>query len=90
MLSSEGEKIELVDLISTSDAKGAVERWLLQVRPPKSNSCCVRVYDMWSTLYDETGRRDDACNRQRCDNQGKWSLPGDPKRSVGDSMARTS
>lgn len=32
MLSSEGEKLELVDLISTSEAKGAVERWLLQVR----------------------------------------------------------
>jgi len=31
MLSSEGEKLELVDLISTSEAKGAVERWLLQV-----------------------------------------------------------
>ena len=36
MLSSEGEKLELVDLISTSEAKGAVERWLLQVRHLKN------------------------------------------------------
>ena len=32
MFSSEGEKVELVNPISTSDARGAVEKWLLQVQ----------------------------------------------------------
>ncbi|XP_065190205.1 dynein axonemal heavy chain 12-like [Sycon ciliatum] len=32
MFSSEGEKVQLSDLISTSAAKGAVEKWLLQVQ----------------------------------------------------------
>ena len=31
MLSSEGEKVEFVELISTAAARGAVEKWLLQV-----------------------------------------------------------
>lgn len=31
MFSSEGEKIELVNPISTSAARGQVEKWLLQV-----------------------------------------------------------
>nr|XP_026690532.1 dynein heavy chain 12, axonemal isoform X1 [Ciona intestinalis] len=31
MFSSEGEKVEFVDLISTSAARGSVEKWLLQV-----------------------------------------------------------
>ncbi|XP_056445731.1 dynein axonemal heavy chain 12 isoform X2 [Gadus chalcogrammus] len=31
MYSSEGERIELIKLISTSEARGAVEKWLLQV-----------------------------------------------------------
>ena len=32
MFSSEGEKIKLTSSISTSEAKGAVEKWLLQVQ----------------------------------------------------------
>jgi len=32
MFSSEGEKIKLSNVISTSEARGAVERWLLQVQ----------------------------------------------------------
>lgn len=32
MFSSEGEKVKLATVISTSEARGAVEKWLLQVQ----------------------------------------------------------
>ena len=32
MYSSEGEKVDFSKVISTSDARGAVEKWLLQVQ----------------------------------------------------------
>jgi dynein heavy chain len=32
MYSSEGEKVEFSQVISTSEARGAVEKWLLQVQ----------------------------------------------------------
>ncbi|XP_054464751.1 dynein axonemal heavy chain 12 [Anoplopoma fimbria] len=38
MYSSEGERVQLIQHISTSDAKGAVEKWLLQVEDGMVNS----------------------------------------------------
>ena len=32
MFSSEGEKVQMSQVISTSEARGAVEKWLLQVQ----------------------------------------------------------
>ncbi|KAM8834259.1 LOW QUALITY PROTEIN: dynein axonemal heavy chain 12-like [Synchiropus picturatus] len=40
MLSSEGERVELVQKVSTSQAKGSVEKWLLQVED--AMICSVR------------------------------------------------
>lgn len=32
MFSSEGERVEMAQIVSTSEARGAVEKWLLQVQ----------------------------------------------------------
>lgn len=32
MFSSEGERVKMINTISTSEARGAVEKWLLQVQ----------------------------------------------------------
>uniref|UniRef100_A0A8C9Y8Q9 Dynein axonemal heavy chain 12 n=1 Tax=Sander lucioperca TaxID=283035 RepID=A0A8C9Y8Q9_SANLU len=49
MYSSEGERVQLIQLISTSEAKGAVEKWLVQVEDGMLRS----VRD----AYAETARR---------------------------------
>ncbi|XP_037539995.1 dynein heavy chain 12, axonemal [Nematolebias whitei] len=55
MYSSEGERVELIQHISTSEAKGAVEKWLVQVedvmvRSVRDVVACSRV------AYGETAR----------------------------------
>ncbi|XP_038127258.1 dynein heavy chain 12, axonemal [Cyprinodon tularosa] len=55
MYSSEGERVELIQHISTSDAKGAVEKWLIQVEDVMLRS--VRDVIARSRLaYGETSR----------------------------------
>uniref|UniRef100_A0A3Q4BIM9 Dynein axonemal heavy chain 12 n=1 Tax=Mola mola TaxID=94237 RepID=A0A3Q4BIM9_MOLML len=55
MYSSEGERVELIQLISTSEAKGAVEKWLVQVEDMMLRS--VRDVIARSRLaYAETAR----------------------------------
>ncbi|RVE70747.1 hypothetical protein OJAV_G00066880 [Oryzias javanicus] len=55
MYSSEGERVELIRNISTSEAKGAVEKWLLQLEDAMVSS--VRdVIDRSRVAYEKTGR----------------------------------
>ncbi|XP_051515044.1 dynein axonemal heavy chain 12-like [Myxocyprinus asiaticus] len=55
MYSSEGERVELIQLISTSEARGAVEKWLVQVEDIMLRS--VRdVINCSRLAYPETKR----------------------------------
>nr|XP_021527285.1 dynein heavy chain 12, axonemal [Aotus nancymaae] len=57
MYSSEGERVELIALISTSAARGAVEKWLLQVEDLMLRS----IHDVIAAArlaYPESARRD--------------------------------
>ncbi|XP_054630913.1 dynein axonemal heavy chain 7-like [Dunckerocampus dactyliophorus] len=55
MYSSEGERVALIQLISTAEAKGSVEKWLVQVEEWMIRS--VRdVVDRSRTAYAETPR----------------------------------
>lgn len=56
MFSSEGEKITFTDHISTSEARGAVEKWLLQVQDVMLKSIrevCAKAMEVLY-LYKET------------------------------------
>ena len=48
MLSSEGENVQLSSIISTSEARGAVEKWLLQVQ----DVMLVSVRDVIEKSYE--------------------------------------
>ncbi|XP_058438167.1 dynein axonemal heavy chain 12 isoform X4 [Marmota monax] len=57
MYSSEGERVELIELISTSIARGAVEKWLIQVEDLMLRS----IHDVIAAArlaYPESPRRD--------------------------------
>ncbi|XP_029097540.1 dynein heavy chain 12, axonemal isoform X8 [Monodon monoceros] len=57
MYSSEGERVELIALISTSAARGAVEKWLIQVEDLMLRS----IHDVIAAArlaYPESARRD--------------------------------
>nr|DBA18657.1 TPA: hypothetical protein GDO54_016881 [Pyxicephalus adspersus] len=57
MYSSEGERVELIQTISTSEARGAVEKWLIQVEDVMLRS--VRDVIARSRMaYPETARKD--------------------------------
>ncbi|XP_043934432.1 dynein axonemal heavy chain 12 [Protopterus annectens] len=57
MYSSEGEQVELIQLISTSEARGAVEKWLVQVEDVMLRS--VRdVINQSRMAYPETPRKE--------------------------------
>ena len=51
MFSSEGEKVKLSQSISTSAARGAVEKWLLQVQ----DTMIVSVRDVIEQARDVSG-----------------------------------
>ena len=48
MMSSEGEKVNLSTIISTTEARGAVEKWLLQVQ----DVMLVSVRDVIAKSYE--------------------------------------
>ena len=52
MFSSEGEKVQLSNTISTSAARGAVEKWLLQVQ----DTMIVSVRDVTAKAKDVSGK----------------------------------
>nr|XP_044991758.1 dynein axonemal heavy chain 12 [Jaculus jaculus] len=57
MFSSEGERVELISLISTSAARGAVEKWLIQVEDLMLRS----IHDVIAAsrlAYPESARKD--------------------------------
>ncbi|XP_015203470.2 dynein axonemal heavy chain 12 isoform X1 [Lepisosteus oculatus] len=57
MYSSEGERVQLIELISTSEARGAVEKWLVQVEDVMLRS--IRDVVARSRLaYPERARKD--------------------------------
>jgi dynein heavy chain len=57
MFSSEGEKIKMVQTISTSEARGAVEKWLLQVQDIMLMSVrdvCAQSMEVGHTFFTTT------------------------------------
>ncbi|TRZ01398.1 hypothetical protein DNTS_018422, partial [Danionella cerebrum] len=77
MYSSEGERVELVQLISTSEARGAVEKWLVQVEEIMLKS--IRDVISRSRLaYQETKRNQWVCEWPGqvvlCTSQMFWTL----------------
>lgn len=49
MRSSEGEEVELVDVICTSKAKGQVEKWLLELEGDMKKSVHLKVKDAYES-----------------------------------------
>ncbi|KAI5612480.1 dynein heavy chain 12, axonemal isoform X1 [Silurus asotus] len=77
MYSSEGERVGLIQLISTSEARGAVEKWLVQVEDLMLRS--VRdVIDKARLAYPESKRSQWVCDWPGqvvlCTSQIYWTL----------------
>ncbi|XP_072525468.1 dynein axonemal heavy chain 12 isoform X2 [Salminus brasiliensis] len=77
MYSSEGECVDLIQLISTSDARGAVEKWLVQVEDVMLRS--IRdVINRSRLAYPETKRSQWVCEWPGqvvlCTSQMYWTL----------------
>uniref|UniRef100_A0A674AXZ6 Dynein axonemal heavy chain 12 n=1 Tax=Salmo trutta TaxID=8032 RepID=A0A674AXZ6_SALTR len=76
MYSSEAERVQLIQLISTSEARGAVEKWLVQVEDIMLRS--VRDVVARSRAYGETSRsqwvRDWPGQVVLCTSQIFWTL----------------